>query len=306
MLRYIINRLLQSILVVLGLSVMVFVILHLTGDPAALMMPPDTTQEQLAAFRREMGFDQPLHVQYVRFLRDAACGDFGFSLRHKEPVLSLVLERLPATYELTFASALLSLAIAVPIGVFSAVRRNTAWDRLSMAAAVLGQAMPVFWLGLMMIILFGLKLHVLPISGRGTLSHLILPSVTLGIYFIARNARLVRSSMLEVLRQDYVTTARAKGLSERVVIWKHAFKNSLIPVITLVGVEFGTLLGGAIITETVFAWPGVGRLTVQAINNRDFPLVMGSVMILALTLVVINLIIDLFYVFLDPRIKYTE
>ncbi len=305
MVRFILNRFVQAIGVLLGLSIMVFIILHLTGDPSALMMPPDTTQEQLAAFRREMGFDQPLHMQYLRFLRAAVVGDLGVSLRHQEPVVSLVLERLPATYELTFASAFMSLAIALPIGVFSAVRRNTLWDRLSMAVAVLGQAMPVFWLGLMLIIVFGLWLHLLPISGRGTLWHLLLPSVTLGTYFVARNARLVRSSMLEVLGQDYVTTARAKGLSEALVIWKHAFRNSLIPVITLVGVEFGTLLGGAIITETVFAWPGVGRLTVQAIGNRDFPLVMGSVLVLASTLVLINLLIDFVYAFLDPRIKYS-
>ena len=305
MLHYVLNRLAQAIVVLLGVSVVVFMLLHFTGDPAALLIPEDATVEQVAAFRHQMGFDQPLHVQYIRFLRDAICGDLGVSFRHRQPVISLVLERLPATYELTIASALLSLVIALPIGVFSAVRRNTVWDRTAMAAAVLGQAMPVFWLGLMMIIIFGIWLDILPISGRETWQHLVLPAVTLATYFVARNARLMRSSMLEVLGQDYVTTARAKGLSERTVIWKHAFRNSLISVITLVGVEFGTMLGGAVITETVFAWPGVGRLTVQAIYNRDFPLVQGSVLILAATLVVINLIIDLSYLYLDPRIKYS-
>lgn len=305
MLHYVLSRLAQAIVVLLGVSVVVFMLLHFTGDPAALLMPEDATVEEVAAFRHEMGFDKPMYVQYARFLRDAIRGDLGMSFRHRQPVISLVLERLPATYELTIASALLSLVIALPIGVFSAVRRNTLWDRTAMAAAVLGQAMPVFWLGLMMIIIFGIWLDVLPISGRETWQHLVLPAATLATYFVARNARLMRSSMLEVLGEDYVTTARAKGLSERIVIWKHAFRNSLIPVITLIGVEFGTMLGGAVITETVFAWPGVGRLTVQAIYNRDFPLVQGSVLILAATLVIINLIIDLSYPYLDPRIKYS-
>lgn len=303
--QYILKRLVQAIVVLIGISVIVFIILHFTGDPAALMLPEESTIEEYEALRREMGFDKPLHVQFIKFFRRAIRGDLGTSFRHQEPVISLVLERLPATYELTIASAFLSLIIALPIGVLSAVRRNSLWDRLSMAGAVLGQSTPVFWVGLMLMMVFGVWLEILPISGRGTLKNLVLPSVTLGVFYIARNARLVRSSMLEVLRQDYVETARAKGVSEWVVIWKHAFKNSLIPVITLIGVEFGAMLGGTVITETVFAWPGVGRLTVQAIYNRDFPLVQGAVLILAATLVIINLLIDLIYLFLDPRIKYS-
>ena len=301
---YLLRRLWQSLLVIFGVSVVVFLILHLTGDPAALMLPPDATAEDIAKFRHDMGFDDPVAVQYVRFLKGAVRGDFGQSIRHGEPAMGLVVERLPATFELAGAGLVIALALAIPAGIVSAVRRNTSIDYISTVVALLGQAMPTFWLGIMLILVFSVRLNWLPSSGRGDVEHLILPAITLGLFTTARITRLTRSGMLEVLNQDYIRTARAKGVNDPPVVWKHALKNAAIPIVTIVGIELGTLLGGSVITETIFAWPGVGRLSVQAIFNRDYPVVQSAVFLLASTFVIVNFLVDVVYTYLDPRIRF--
>ena len=300
---YLLRRLAQSLIVLLGISVVVFVILHLTGDPTLLLLPPDASAEEIAKFRRAMGFDDPLYLQYWRFLRGALRGDFGNSLRHDEPALALVWQRMPATLELTAVALGVALVLAIPAGIVSAVFRNTALDYVSTVLALVGQAMPTFWLGIMLILVFSVGLHLLPSSGRGGPANLVLPALTLGLFTTARIMRLTRSGMLEVLGQDYVRTARAKGVGERRVVWKHALKNAGIPIVTIVGLELGTLLGGAVITETIFAWPGVGRLSVQAIYNRDYPVVQAAVFVLASIFVLVNLVVDVLYTYLDPRIR---
>ena len=300
---YLLRRLWQSLLVLFGVSVVVFLILHLTGDPAALLLPPDATAEDIAKFRTAMGFDDPVAVQYLRFLKGAVRGDFGESLRHGEPAMALVLERLPATFELAGAGLLIALCLAIPAGIVSAVRRNTSVDYVSTVVALLGQAMPTFWLGIMLILVFSVRLNWLPSSGRGGLEHLILPAFTLGLFTTARITRLTRSGMLEVLGQDYIRTARAKGVSEMWVVAKHTLKNAAIPIVTITGLQFGTLLGGAVVTETVFSWPGIGRLAIQSIYNRDYPVVQCTVFLAALMFIVINFCVDLIYGFLDPRIR---
>ncbi|MGH2406050.1 MAG: ABC transporter permease [bacterium] len=301
--RYIARRLLQTIVVLWGVSFIAFGVMFLAGDPASAMVGEDWTRDQIAEFRRQMGFDQPWYIQYGRFLSRAARGDLGVSLRQRQPNLSLVLERMPATLELAAAAMFLSIVLALPAGVISAAKRNTWLDNAASLAAILGQSMPAFWLGIMLILIVGVGLRWTPVAGRGGLEHLILPALTLSAYPIARNARMMRSSVLEVLGQAYVTTARSKGLREFLVLTRHAVRNALIPVVTLIGLEFGALLGGAVITESIFAWPGVGRLTVQAIYGRDIPLVQAAVIVLAAIFVVINLVVDLCYVVLDPRIR---
>jgi ABC-type dipeptide/oligopeptide/nickel transport system permease component len=250
-----------------------------------------------------MGFNDPFLVQYGRFLAGAVRGNFGDSVRHGEPAFDLVVERMPATFELAGAGLLVALCVAIPAGIVSAVRRNSTLDYVSTILALLGQSMPTFWLGIMLILVFSVQFHLLPSSGRGTLSHLILPALTLGLFTTARITRLTRSGMLEVLNQDYIRTARAKGVSARPIVWKHALKNAAIPIVTIIGIELGTLLGGSVITETIFAWPGVGRLSVQAIYNRDYPVVQAAVFLLASTFVLVNLIVDVVYTYLDPRIR---
>ena len=301
---YMLRRLWQAVLVLFGVSFVVFMILHLTGDPAALLLPPDATAEDVARFRTAMGFDDPWIIQYLRFLKGAVQGNFGESLRHGEPAMHLVVERLPATFQLAGAGLLLALCLAIPAGIISAVKRNTVIDYFSTVVALLGQAMPTFWLGIMLILVFSVRLNWLPSSGRGDLQHLVLPAITLGLFTTARITRLTRSGMLEVLGQDYIRTARAKGVSEQPVVWKHALKNASIPIVTIIGIELGTLLGGSVITETIFAWPGVGRLSVQAIFNRDYPVVQAAVFILASTFVIVNFVVDLAYTWLDPRIRF--
>jgi peptide/nickel transport system permease protein len=303
MTAYLLRRLAQSVLVLLGVSFVVFFILYLTGDPALLLLPPDATAEDIQTFREAMGFNDPFLVQYGRFLGGALRGDFGQSVRHGEPAFHLVVERLPATLELSGAALLVALLLAIPAGVVSAVRRNTALDYVATIVALLGQSMPTFWLGIMLILIFSVQFNFLPSSGRGGLEHLVLPAVTLGLFTTARITRLTRSGMLEVLNQDYIRTARAKGVNGSPVVWKHAFKNAAIPIVTIVGIELGTLLGGSVITETIFAWPGVGRLSVQAIYNRDYPVVQAAVFLLASTFVLVNLVVDVLYTCLDPRIR---
>jgi len=301
---YLVRRLAQSLLVLLGVSFIVFFILYLTGDPALVLLPPDASAEDVQKFREAMGFNDPFIVQYGRFFLGALRGDFGQSVRHGEPAFNLVIERMPATFELSGAALLVALCLAIPAGIVSAVRRNTVIDYISTVVALLGQSMPTFWLGIMLILVFSVQFNLLPSSGRGTLEHLVLPAITLGLFTTARITRLTRSGMLEVLSQDYIRTARAKGVVERAVVLRHGLKNALIPIVTVVGVQAGYLLGGAVLTETVFAWPGVGTLMVQGILARDFPLVQGCVLVVALSFVLINLAVDLLYAWLDPRIRY--
>lgn len=303
--RFVVRRLVQAVLVVFGVSLVVFCVVRLSGDPTYLMLSPNATEEDRRRFARELGLDRPLYVQYIVFVQRAVGGDFGRSLRYNQSALALVLERLPATLELSLAALLVSLVVAIPAGVVSALRRGTPVDNLTMLGALFGQSMPVFWLGIMLILLFSVRLPVFPTSGRGTVAHLILPAVTLGLYSTARVTRLVRAGMLEVIGQEYIRTAWAKGLTDRVVIYKHALRNTLIPVVTIVGLELGTLLGGAVITETVFAWPGIGRLAVTAIFQRDYPVVQAAVCVTALVFVLSNLLVDLVYGWLDPRIRFT-
>lgn len=300
---YILKRLFHSIFVLVGISLVVFIILHLTGDPAALLMPMDATPEQVAQFRQEMGFNDPIFVQYWRFFKGTLRGDFGVSFRHSQPALELVMERMPATIQLTAAAMVIALVVAIPVGIISAIRRNSLLDHIGMTGALLGQSTPVFWLGIMLILIFSVTIQWFPSSGRGEMQHLVLPAITLGMFTMARTARMMRSSMLEVLGQEYMKTAKAKGLNPGMVILKHALKNAAIPVVTIIGMELGTLLGGAVITETIFAWPGVGRLAVQAIYNRDYPVVQAAVFILASVFVLVNLVVDLLYTYLDPRVK---
>jgi peptide/nickel transport system permease protein len=300
---YLLRRFAQSLLVLLGVSFVVFGILFLTGDPALVLLPPDASIEDIAKFRETMGFDDPFFVQYGRFLYGALRGDFGQSIRHGEPAFELVMERMPATFELSGAALLIALCLAIPAGIVSAVRRNTILDYVSTVLALLGQSMPTFWLGIMLILLFSVQWNLLPSSGRGDWENMLLPAVTLGLFTTARITRLTRSGMLEVLNQDYIRTARAKGVANPPIVWKHALKNAAIPIVTIVGIELGTLLGGSVITETIFAWPGVGRLSVQAIYNRDYPVVQAAVFTLAATFVLVNLLVDVIYTYLDPRIR---
>jgi peptide/nickel transport system permease protein len=304
MLRYLIRRLLQAGLVVFGVSIVSFGMMFLSGDPASAMAGDNWTRQQIEDFRRQMGFDRPWYVQYGDFLSSAVRGDFGTSLRQHRPVFELVMDRLPATLQLTGAALLLSISLSIPIGVLSATRRNSVWDRVVMLFALAGQSMPVFWVATMLILVFGVKLQWLPVAGRGGLDHLILPAVALGLFSVARNARVIRSSMLEVLGADYVRTARAKGLRGSTVVMRHAFRNALLPILTLFGLDVGHLLSGAVITETIFAWPGIGRLTVDAVFGKDLPLVQATVVILATTFVLVTLIVDLLYGFLDPRVRF--
>jgi len=303
MLQYTLRKLLHTGLVALGVVTLVFIALRASGDPAATMLPGDASVEELGALRRQLGLDRPVWLQYVQFLGAAVTGDFGTSFRHQQPALPLVLERLPATLELAGAALLLALALALPLGILAAVHRGRLIDVAAMAFAVVGQATPYFWMGIMLILIVSVELGWLPTSGRGGLERLILPAITLGTHFAASLARLTRTSMLEVFGQQFVTTARAKGLSEWSVVLAHTLKNAAVPVITLIGLQFGTLLGGAVVTETIFAWPGVGRLAVQSVFVRDYPVVQAGVFVLALTFVAINLLVDLLYGVLDPRIR---
>jgi ABC-type dipeptide/oligopeptide/nickel transport system permease component len=303
MAAYIARRLLQTVLVVLGVSALAFGTMFLSGDPTMVMAGESWTRDQIEAFRHQMGFDRPWLVQYVDFLGRAVHGDFGVSLRQQQPVFTLLLQRMPATLELTAAAMAVAVGVGIPVGIVAATHRNSGLDRLAMVGALLGQSMPVFWLGLLLALIFAVFLGWFPVAGRGGLEHLILPATSLGLFSVAYNARMTRSAILEVLGQEYIRTARAKGVSNARVLTRHALRNALIPVVTVVGLQFGNLLGGAVITESIFAWPGVGRLTIQAIQGKDIPLVQASVTLLATIFVVLNLLIDLLYVTLDPRVR---
>lgn len=298
--------------VLLGVSVLVFLIVHLTpGDPARLLAGPEAYEEDIQAIRVRLGLDQPLPVQYGRFLKGVVEGDLGTSFRSGRPVAEEISTRFPYTVELASVSLVLAIAAGVLVGVFSAARQNSAWDAGTMGAALMGISVPTFWLGLLLMLLFSYYLGWLPASGRGGplwtpagLESILMPAIALGSPSGAVIARLTRSSLLEVLSQDYVRTARAKGLPERVVLYRHALKNALIPVVTVAGLRLGALLGGAVITEQVFAWPGVGTLVVNAINARDYPVVQGTVLLMATVFVLLNLTVDLVYGLIDPRIRF--
>ncbi len=300
---YLISRIAQTALVVFLSLTAVFFLVRLGGDPVLLFLPMDIQAKDLNEFRQRLGFNDPLPVQYGRFVAAAARGDFGQSLRYKQDALGLVLQRLPATLALAASALALTFCVAIPVGVISATRRGSVIDSVGMGGAVLGQAVPGFWLGLMLIYVFSVRLGWLPTGGTGGVAHYVMPSIVLAAFFAARMARLTRSSVLETMGEDYILTARAKGLAERVVIAKHTLKNSAIPIVTLAGLETGQLLGGAVITETIFAWPGLGRLTVQALLNRDFPVVLAAVFVISLTYTLINLLVDLLYGWLDPRTR---
>jgi len=313
--RYAVRRLLLLVPVLLGVSVIIFLVLHLApGDPAEIMLGSQATQADLERLRAELGLTQPLYVQYVHWVGLVARGDLGRSIWMKRPVLNEVLGRFKATLVLTGAALVLSTAAGLALGIASAIRPNSLLDRLSAVASLFGASMPVFWLGIVLMVVFALWLGWLPASGmfapygggdlRDLLVHLALPAVTLAAASVTIIARLTRSTMLETLGQDYIRTARAKGVVERAVVLRHGLKNALIPIVTVVGVQAGYLLGGAVLTETVFAWPGVGTLMVQGILARDFPLVQGCVLVVALSFVLINLAVDLLYAWLDPRIRY--
>lgn len=323
MAKYLVRRLLQSIIVIFGVTLVTFLSLHLAGDPTYLYISNRATDEEIVEIRSRLGFDAPLPVQYFNFMGNLIQGDFGNSLRTKTPALEIILDRLPATIELTLFAMFLAISLAIPIGIISALKRGTAIDGSVMLFAIFGQSMPSFWLGIMLILVVGLQLRWLPISGHipvikpllageagiafenlpDALLHLIMPGVTIAVFSLSRNARLVRSTMLEVLNQDYIRTARAKGLKEFTVIMSHALRNAMIPVVTILGLEFGFLLSGVVVVETVFSWPGVGRLVFNSINQRDIPVVQAAVVMFSFLFVGLNLVVDILYAQLNPKIR---
>jgi len=301
---FIIKQFLQAIGVCLVISMISFFLLFLNTDPALLLLPPEAEVSDIAKFKKQMGLDRPVPVQYLDFLGKVVLhGDFGNSFMAKVPAATLVRERLPATLRLALAALILVNLVALPLGIFSAIRRYSILDNVATFTALLGQAMPLYWFGIMLIIIFGVWLRWLPISGSDTWAHLVLPAVTLASWILPINMRMVRSGMLDVLNQDYIRTARAKGLVERKVLIKHAFKNAAIPVITITGMQLGALLGGAVVTETVFAWPGLGRLAVDSIRMGDYPVVQAIVVVFALFVVIGNLAADILAALIDPRIR---
>ena len=320
------RRLLQSLVVILGVTLISFIALHAGGDPTYLFVSERATAEEIALVRHALGFDRPLHVQYLSFVADLARGDFGTSLSYRQPAIDIVLGAFPATIELAVFAFVIAIALAVPLGVVAAINRGTAVDGSITILGLLGQSIPNFWMGIMLILFFGLYLRWFPISGQvpfllpllngdlataisnlpRTIYFLVMPGIAVATYSLARNTRLVRSTMLEELGQDYVRTARAKGLDERVVIVQHALRNAWLPVVTMIGLEFGFLLGGVVVTETVFSYPGIGRLLFNAINQRDIPLVQAGVILLAGNFILLNTIVDLVYAKLDPRVTLSR
>lgn len=325
--EYVLRRLIHTGIVMLGVLVAIFALIRfIPGDPAIVILGVDATPEEVERIRQMLGLNQPLQIQFIRYLRLVLQGDFGNSIFQHEPVMELIMQRLPATVELAVVAMLIAITLGVSAGVISAIRPYSIFDALGTFMALAGVAMPVFWLGMLAILFFSLRLDWFPSFGRGemgllpallaslesgnisplvgALRHIALPALTLGAYSAALIARLVRSSMLETLNKDYILTARGKGLSERTVILGHAFRNALIPVVTVIGLQVGALLGGAVITETIFSWPGIGRLLINSISQRDYPLIQGIVFVLALSISLINLLVDLLYARLDPRVAY--
>jgi peptide/nickel transport system permease protein len=304
MLRFFLRRLSHAAIVVCGVAVLVFSLIHLIpGDPVEVMLGEAAQPADLQALRHALGLDQALHIQFWRYLQGLAHLDLGNSLHSRRPVLDMLLERLPATLELTIAALLLSISVALPLGVIAAVHKNSGWDRGAMAFAMLGVSVPSFWMGPVLILVFAVWLGWLPVSGRNGFSSLLLPALTLGLGMAAILARMVLSALLDTMNEDYIRTARAKGLSMRTVVWRHALRNALLPVITLLGLQLGALLGGTVITETVFAWPGIGLLVVESIQRRDYPVVQACVLFISIAYVLVNTLTDLVYAQVDPRVR---
>jgi ABC-type dipeptide/oligopeptide/nickel transport system permease component len=305
MTRFVLRRLVLTLPVLFGVATLVFSLIHLVpGDPVQAMLGESASPIDVADMRARLGLDRPLLVQYASFMGGALRGDLGRSLRTNEPVTSAIAARMPATLELAVAAMTIAVLIAIPLGILAAVRAGTSVDHAATTLALVGISMPNFWLGPLLAIVFAVELGWLPVSGRGTLAHLVLPAVTLGASLAAIVARMTRASMLEELRELYVLAARARGVSRPRAVLTHAFRNSLIPIVTVLGLQFGSVLTGAIITETIFAWPGVGRLLVQSITARDYPAVQGCILLIAITYVSVNLVVDVLYGVLDPRIRY--
>ena len=301
--RYVLRQLVQLVVVIIGISILSFGILYVLGDPVLLLLPQNAGKEEYERYHRLLGLDKPLYVQYWKFASKAVQGDFGKSWYADTPAFRLVLERMPPTLYLTSAGLVTALLIALPLGILAALKRHSFLDNLCTMIAVAGQAVPIFWLGIMLIIIFAVRLKALPASGYGTWQHFLMPAFCLGAFLAPITMRLVRSGIVEVMNMEFIKTARAKGVGERTVVIKHAFRNACIPVITVLGLQFGQLLGGAIVTETVFAWPGVATLAVDSIRNQDFPVVQCSVVLLALLIVSINFVVDMIVAVIDPRIR---
>jgi peptide/nickel transport system permease protein len=301
--RYVLRQLVQLVVVIIGISILSFGILYVLGDPVLLLLPQNAGKEEYERYHRLLGLDKPLYVQYWKFASKAVQGDFGKSWYADTPAFRLVLERMPPTLYLTSAGLVTALLIALPLGILAALKRHSFLDNLCTMIAVAGQAVPIFWLGIMLIIIFAVRLKALPASGYGTWQHFLMPAFCLGAFLAPITMRLVRSGVVEVMNMEFIKTARAKGVGERMVVVKHAFRNACIPVITVLGLQFGQLLGGAIVTETVFAWPGVATLAVDSIRNQDFPVVQCSVVLLALLIVSINFVVDMIVALIDPRIR---
>lgn len=306
MARYILVRVFQGIICIIGASIIIFVASRLSGDVVLLLLPPDATEEQIEIMRREIGLDKPLYVQYFMFAGKALKGDFGKSHRWEMPAMELITGRFPATIQLALSALAFSVTTALFFGVLSAVYQGSWFDNFGKIFALLGQAMPGFWVGLMFILFFAVKLGWLPAFGKGGLKHLILPAVTLGWYSVAAQTRMIRSAMLDVLDSDYIKTARAVGVPRRILIWKYALRNAAVPLVTMLGVYFASMLGGSFIVETIFAWPGVGRTVVDAIFARDYPVVQAGVLFTSIFFVCSNLLVDLTYGLIDPRIRYVR
>lgn len=301
---FVLTRLLQTMITLFIVSLIVFFMVRLKGDPIAVMVPPTFNEDQVARMREAWGFDKPLWEQYTTFIRKAVTGDFGQSIQARRPAMELVIERLGFTYLLAFASSVIGLTLAIPLGIISALKRNSKLDLFSTAIASLGTAMPSFWLGLMLMIVFSVNLRILPAFGALEPAAIIMPSLTLGVGMAARLSRLTRSAMLEVLSQDYVRTAYSKGLRQNTVVIRHALRNALIPIVTVFGLQLGWLLGGSVVVESVFSWPGLGRLMIESINVRDITVVQAGLFWFALSFILINFVVDVLYVLIDPRIRY--
>lgn len=304
MTTFLIRRLVHSIFVVLAITLVIFVLVRLTGDPVSIMFQAgEPTKEAIAELRKNLGLDEPVYVQFVLYLKDMFTGNLGTSFRTGESVIAMMQEKMGATLLLAFGGMFVALLIAIPVGIISAVRRGSVADFFGRIFSLLGISFPNFWLGIMLIIIFAVKLRWFPASGYQGLEYLVLPSVALGLILSGILARLVRSSMLEVLNQQYINTARSKGIKEWIVVIKHGLRNALIPTVTFIGLQFGTLLGGTVIIEQVFSWPGIGRMLIDAISQRDFPVIQGSVIILSFLMIFVNLLVDISYGFIDPRIR---
>ncbi len=307
MVRAVVRRLFEVVLVVFGVITVVFVVMHITpGDPTQMMLPDGAPEQAYNQLKMAWDLDKPMYVQYAMFLQKAVRGDLGISMWRGVPASRVVLERIPMTLQLTVAGILFAVIVAVPLGMIAATHQNSAIDFLCRLLALFGQSMPSFWLGIMLMLVFAVRVHVFPVSGSGSVAHLVLPTITLGTYLLALTMRMTRSEMLSTLNEDYIRTARAKGLSARIVLYRHALKNALVPLITVVGLQFGTLVGGAVVTETIFGWPGVGSLAVDSIRLRDYPVVQAIVFFVSILVALTYLATDLVYTYVDPRIRFAS